>query len=139
MNNVVLAGIIGTVVVAGVVGAALVVRRNNIQRSIEDATETIEGDLQFADVRSYLRSLNLKEGEDTPFIGNGNAPQFAQSPQFAQITKGYLKAKPGYQLLIIGTYSENPDKVDNFKFIFSKGWSEDLKKVIGDEAIVVLS
>lgn len=133
MNNVVFAGIIGTFVVAGVVGVALVVRRNNIKRSIEEATETIEGDLQFFDVVSYLRSLNLNPKEDIPFIGNCN------SPQFAQVTKGYPLTKPGYELLMIGTYNEKTDKVGNFKFIFSKGWSEDLKKVMGDEPMVVLS
>ena len=133
MNNVVIAGIIGTFVVAGVVGAALIVRRNNIKRSIENAIETIDGELQFSDVVSYLRSLNLNKEVDVPFIGNCN------SAQFAQITKGYSVTKPGYELLMVGSWNQKSDKVTNFKFIYSKGWSEDLKKVIRDESLVVLS
>ena len=133
MNNLILTGIAGAVVVAGAVGGYLYVRRQQYKKQIFASTEQIEGELQFCDVVSYFRDLDLNEKKDTPFIANG------KSTQFQDVAKGIITPRIGYDLLMIGVFDEKKDEILHAKFIFSKGWNEKLTNVMGGEDLVVLS
>lgn len=133
MNNLILTGIAGAVVVAGVVGGYFYVRRQQYKKLINASTEQIEGELQFCDVVSYFRDLDLNEKKDVPFIANG------KSTQFQDVAKGIITPRVGYDLLMIGVFDEKADEFHHAKFIFSKGWDEKLTEVMGSDAMVVLS
>lgn len=133
MNNTIISIIAGALAVTGTVAALYYIRRNNLKKKIAEVTEQIEDKLQFDEVVSYLRSLNLNKNIDTPFIAN------CHSDQFRKLTKGYLHSKPGYDLLMIGTHNNQTNEITNYKFIYSLGWSEDLIQIMGNESVVVLS
>lgn len=133
MNNLIIGGIAGVFVVSGTIGVIAYQRRKRKEREIAEATEQIECELQFDDVVAYFRGLNLDKEVDTPFIANGNAEQFKS------VTKGLLKPREGYVLLMLGAYNSKSEGVNYPKFIFSKGWSEELQTLLAEEAFVTLS
>lgn len=128
MNNLVLVGVAG-VVTAGAICAIFYLKRRNNQ--IKYATEQVDAELQFEDVVSYFRSLNLKEGEDSPFVANCDHKNVIK-------IKNMPNSKDGYKLLFAGVYNSNKDIICG-KFIYSLGWSEQLIEIMGNEPIVVLS
>lgn len=132
MNNLILTGIAGAVVVVGAVGAYSYARRQQFQKQIAAATEQIEGELQFEDVVSYFRSLNLDAKLEAPFVAKVN------SDLFKEFTKGILTPKKGYNVLMLGTYNGESEEIHNPKFIYSKGWSEKLTNSLGSQDMVML-
>ena len=131
MNNILLASIAGVFVV-GAVGTAFYIRRKKLEKEILEKTVQIEGELQFEDVLSYFRSLNLKQESHMPLIAN------ADSDELQKVTKGILKSKNGYRLLMLGVYDKTTDEIIHPKFIYSSRWSAKLSDIMGEEKIVIL-
>lgn len=132
MNNVLLAGIAGVFVASGIVGTAIYLRRKRIEREISERTEQIEDELQFDDVVSYLRSLNLSKDVDVPFIANSD------SEGFKKVTYGLLKPKKGYKLLMIGVFNKTTEEITYSKFIYSPSWAERLTNMLGNDSFILL-
>lgn len=133
MNNVIIASIAGAIAVGGTIGAAIFLHRRKLQQQFDKETELIEGTLHMDDIISYFRGLDIKEGSDSPFIANGEADQFKK------LTKGLVKPKDGYKLLMTGCFNASTDEITHCKFIYSLDWSEDLVQIMGNEPFVVLS
>lgn len=133
MNNFIIAGIAGTVVIAGAIGLSIVLNRKRLEEKFAKQTETIDGTLQQSDVISYFRSLSLDEKKDVVFVAN------CESKEFKLTTKGLVKPKEGYKLIMLGVYDKETNIITSCKFIYSLDWSDDLKSLMGDSPCVVLS
>lgn len=129
MNNIVLIGT-GAAVIAGVICTVFYVKRRKNQ--IKYATEQVEAVLELEDVVAYFKSLNLKKGEDTPFIMN------CEHERSQEHIKDSPTPKEGYKLIFVGIYNNNKNILAG-KYIYSLGWSDKLTEIMGNEPIVILT
>lgn len=91
--------------------------------------------MDFNDVVSYFKSLNLKKEVDIPFIArDGIMGQFVKKTH-----KRFPMGKGGYTTIVIGVYNESLDKITNGKILYVKQLDEQTKSVFGNEECVVLS
>ena len=96
-------------------------------------TSTIEGELPFSDVVSFFKTLNLKKGDDTPFIAR-------KSEKTKDIFNTYnLQFEVvDYKWLFIGVYNEKEESITNYKVIYAKSFDQQLEELLGNEDLVVL-
>ena len=109
--------------------------KNKIVLSPENtSTTTVEGELPFADVVSYFKTLNLNKKEDVPFICRGSERVKdlfnVYQPKFELV---------GYIWLFIGVYNEAKEEITEYKVIYAKEFDAKLKETFGDEDFVILS
>ncbi len=91
-------------------------------QSIESLVKNVEPEkidrLQLSDITSYFKMLNLKKGEDVPFV--------------------YREA-PANNSLVMATYKETTQKVENLKYVVADEIDVDIKNMLGNEKLVVLN
>lgn len=91
-------------------------------QSIESLVKNVEPEkidrLELSDITSYFKMLNLKKGEDVPFV--------------------YREA-PANNSLVMATYKETTQKVENLKYVVADEIDVDIKNMLGNEKLVVLN
>ncbi|MCR5076768.1 MAG: hypothetical protein K6A82_01870 [Prevotella sp.] len=110
--------------------------KKNRKESVIDlssvAQETVDSVLQFDDVVGWFKGLNLKEGEEMPFIAQ------SLDSLFGKRAEG-IKAKEGYKTILLGVYTERTEVLSHSKILFVKDIDSQLKETLGKEKFVVLS
>ncbi|MCR5568051.1 MAG: hypothetical protein K6G31_02125 [Paludibacteraceae bacterium] len=74
--------------------------------------------LQFSDITSYFKMLNLKKGEDVPFVYREDLTNNS---------------------LVMATFKETTQKVENLKYVVADEIDVDIKNMLGNEKLVVLN
>lgn len=91
-------------------------------QSIESLVKNVEPEkidrLQLSDITSYFKMLNLKKGEDVPFV---------------------YRESPANNSLVMATYKETTQKVENLKYVVADEIDVDIKNMLGKEKLVVLN
>lgn len=94
-------------------------------------TLIIEGILYLATyVVDYFKGLRLRKGRDIPFIANKNHKQIRE-----MINKAPKKNVGIFE----GTYNEETDEIENLRDIEADQLGDDVKDVLENEPLVVLS
>lgn len=125
--------ILGIAAIGGV--AYYLYKKKAVEQFWTNDVKVIDGTLDFNDVVSYFKSLNLKKEVDIPFVArDGIMCQFVKKTH-----KRFPKGKGGYTTIVIGVYNESLDKITNGKILYVKQLDEQTKSVFGNEECVVLS
>ena len=98
-------------------------------------SETYDDVLSLGQITSFFKSLGLKKIIHTPFVAEADAP--AIKNKFTADTVPAMKA--GYVCLIAGVYEEGQDIIRLGKIFYVKSLDEELKGMLGDDGLVVLS
>lgn len=88
-----------------------------VESLIKNVKPEIIESIQISDVTAYFRMLNLKKGVDVPFMYH----------------------IPDSNGLVLATYSETNQTVENLKYIQVAVINDDIKNVLGDQRLVVLN
>jgi hypothetical protein len=96
--------------------------------------ETLEGCLDYEDVISWFKNLQLKKDEDIPFIAQSFDNLFDQ-----QVKGQEILVKEGYITILLGIYNEVSKGLIDSKILFVKDLDGKLKDLLGKESCIVLS
>ncbi len=96
--------------------------------------ETLEGCLNYEDVISWFKNLQLKKDEDIPFIAQSFDNLFDQ-----QVKGQEILVKEGYITILLGIYNEVSKGLIDSKILFVKDLDGKLKDLLGKESCIVLS
>ena len=96
-------------------------------------TSTIEGELPFSDVISFFKTLNLKKGEDIPFI----CQKSERTEEIFNIYNLQFELV-GYKWLFVGVYNEKEESITNYKVIYAKSFEQKLEELLSNEDLVIL-
>ncbi len=89
----------------------------------------IDGVLSFFDyVVDYFKGLKLRQGRDVPFIADEN-----------KIADLIHKAPVKNVGIFEGTYNEDTNEIENYRAIEADEMDSQLKSVLGNEKLVVLT
>lgn len=125
--------ILGIAAIGGV--AYYLYKKKAVEQFWTNDVKVIDGTLDFNDVVSYFKSLNLKKEVDIPFIArDGILGQFVKKTH-----KRFPMGKDGYITIVIGSYNDSLNKITNAKILHVKQLDEQTKSVFGNEELVVLS
>ena len=91
----------------------------------------IEGFINLVDhVVDYFKGLMLRKGRDIPFIADEN------HQKIRQLIKQAPQKKVG---IFEATYNEDTDEIENYRSIEADGLDNDIKDILQNEPLVVLS
>lgn len=81
-------------------------------------------------VVDYFRGLRLRKGHDTPFVGDAKKQQL----------KDMLHKAPVKNVSIFeATYNEDTDEISNYRFLEADEIDNDIRSILENETLVVLS
>ncbi len=84
----------------------------------------------FEHIVDYFKGLNLRKNRDIPFIANENHEKIRQLiKQAPQKNVGIFEA----------TYNEDTDEIENYRIIEADGLGDDVRNLLQDEPLVVLT
>ena len=92
-------------------------------------TEFVER-LSLMEVVDYFKSLHLTKEKDIPFVANAKHPKI-QEMLNDQSERPFA--------LFVATYNEDTDNIENYRSIEANELDDEIKNILGDEPIVVLS
>lgn len=125
---------------AALVGLAYIVKNRKKQSkgpAVIDLTnareEVTEGTLNFSDVAGLFKQQHLNKEEDTPFICTGAVEGTLAFTPAEKLTK------PGYKLLLLGSFNNKTDEARVFTVVYCKDFDEKTKETLGNEPLVRLS
>ena len=130
----------GTILTIGAVCAiayAVYKRKQNKYITLNDnntETSIVDGELCFTDVIAYFKGLNLKKGEDIPFI----CRESQRTKEIFNIYRPEFK-QAGYTWLFIGVYNENSEEITNYKVIYAKSLDKAITDTFNGEDLVILN
>ncbi len=92
-------------------------------------TEFVER-LSLMEVVDYFKSLKLRKGHDIPFVANAKHPKI-QEMLNDQSERPFA--------LFVATYNEDTDNIENYRSIEANELDDEIKNILGDEPLVVLT
>lgn len=122
--------IIIVAIVAVVLAAVLLQKKKVTDLNVE----VIDRELTFDEVMSFFKVQKLKEGDDIPFIANGDSKEFRKMLHIP-----YPQEDTSYVSLFIGVFNEKQDKIVNYKFIKASSLDKQILEVLGNEKLIVLN
>lgn len=96
--------------------------------------DVIDGTLKMEDVKNYFKSQQLVQGQDIPFMANGDCAEFKKI-----LNRSFPQKKEGYHTLFIGVYNSQKNELRFARIIHARIIDESIVQVLGDEHLVVLS
>lgn len=107
-------------------------RKANIFANIDE--DIVDGTLHMEDIVNYFKSQQIAQGQDTPFMADGDCEEFRK-----MLHAPYPHKKDGYHTIFIGVYNEPLDNVNYMKLIHAQDLDPKIVELLGGEHLVVLS
>ena len=94
--------------------------------------EIIDGELKMTDVVAWFKGFSLKKDEDIPFIANAKLGEFKNL--FKDIEFDDTK-----EAIFFGVFNQEKHEITNANLIQATSIDNQLKDVLGNEALVILN
>lgn len=91
----------------------------------------------FRDVVGWFQSLNLNQQKHTPFLLNGNSPQFREMIANAPVKDVGLFSKN--EVIFQGVYDSDTEEIVHSELLGADTLDNETRNVIGNESCVVLN
>lgn len=135
-------------IIIAIVAIMMIAKHNKIGKQKKDIEEPVnpidinpeyvDYVLKMDDIVTYLRSLQLTKGEDTPFICS-----LGVKNQYTSMIKGLEKIviPADRQAILVAVYNEPKEELRGVKVIFATDIDESIKKPLSESKVglVVLS
>lgn len=108
-------------------------KKPNSKQIITIRPEVFVDELKLSDTVSYFKSLQLKKGEDKPFVGY----DIDQSERFNDIFKVERKTDNAH-IVLLGVYREDTDEMMPMRCIECQSIDSELVSILGGEDFIVL-
>ncbi len=105
------------------------------QKWYKDNSETIDGEVSFDSIVSFIKSTNPDKEKDVPFMVKG------ENEEFKKFSNGrpFPENKYGYQVLFVGVYDNKAGAISNCRVIYAKSFDLQINDIFGNDSLVVLS
>ena len=121
---------ITSALIVGAVAAFLLYKRQHSRFAFNE--ETIEGELKLSQITDFLKSLDLKQGRDIPFVAK------ADCEEFKNMFHTSFPSKEGYISLFVGAYDEKTNSLTKHKLLHAKAIDAELQELLQNDHLIVL-
>jgi len=95
---------------------------------------TLESELKMMDIVGYFRSLEIRKGEDIPFMAN------LRCDSVSQMLAIHCEIPEGYQALLLGTCKEHlSSDLHHVKIIFCRSLEQKIQESLSGNGLTILS